>query len=82
MRTLEFPLDEAEKTKLAGMAEEAGFITLDISDVYSNQDISSIIVAEWDMHPNAKGNQLIASRLYKALLESEGLIKMGLSGSE
>jgi hypothetical protein len=82
MPTLEFPLDAGEKTRLAGMAEEAGFITLDLADVYDNQDIGSVIVAEWDRHPNAKGNQLIAARLFKALQEKEELIQMGLSGSD
>jgi lysophospholipase L1-like esterase len=82
MPTLEFPLSEELKGQLYEMAEEAGFITLDLSDVYENQEISSIIVAEWDLHPNSKGNQLIASRLYEALLEKDELIQMGLSGIE
>jgi len=82
MPTLEMPLSEEVKVQLSDMAEEAGFIVLDLSDVYENQDIESIIVAEWDRHPNVEGNQLIALRLYEALREKEELIHLGLSGGE
>ena len=57
------------------LAEEAGFIVLDLSGIYKNQDIKSLHVAEWDDHPNGKGHQLIAARLYEALLEKEEITK-------
>jgi hypothetical protein len=80
--TLEFPVIEEEKLRVANMAEQAGFTILDLSRVYDNQEIGSIIVAEWDLHPNAKGNQLIASRLYEALLEKEEVLQLGLPVAE
>ena len=39
MPTLEDPLQEEEITHLAGLAEEAGFIVLNLSDAYENQDL-------------------------------------------
>ncbi len=60
---------EEEITHLKGVAEEAGFIVLDLSDAYDNQDLDSLVVAYWDKHPNAKGHRLIAEDLYRKLHE-------------
>ena len=51
------------------LAEEAGFTVLDLSDVFAGQAAEDIRLAEWDFHPNAKGHQLIADRLYQELFE-------------
>jgi hypothetical protein len=59
-----------ETPAILRIAREAGFRVLDLSEVYSGHDMGSIRVAEWDNHPNQKGHELIASRLY-ALLEAE-----------
>ena len=69
MPTLENPLREEEITYLKGVAEESGFIVLDLSDAYDNQDLDSLVVAYWDKHPNAKGHRLIAEDLYRKLQE-------------
>jgi hypothetical protein len=71
MPTLEDPLQEAEIVHLTGVAEEAGFIVLNLADAYDNQDLESLVVAYWDKHPNAKGHSLIAENLYNKLLERE-----------
>ena len=49
------------------LAEKAGFVVLDLSDVYKGQNVDSILLESWDWHPNAHGHQLIARRLYEAL---------------
>lgn len=70
-------LEESEAvdpTALIRLAEETGFLALDLSNVYENEDKSSLIVAEWDRHPNSKGHRLIADRLYEALREKKELI--------
>jgi hypothetical protein len=79
MPTLEDPLHEAEVVHLTGLARESGFIVLDISDAYDNQDVDSIVVAYWDKHPNAEGHRLIAERLFQALQEKDliPLFQMG-----
>jgi hypothetical protein len=76
MPTLENPLRADEVAHLIRLAEEAGFIVLDLSDAYANQEEASIVVAYWDKHPNAKGHRLIAERLYQALWEKKEQIPL------
>jgi len=71
MPTLEDPLDKGEIGHLKQLAQEAGFIVLDLSDAYDNQDLNSLVVAYWDKHPNAKGHMLIAEDFYRNLREHE-----------
>ncbi|GAB4579930.1 MAG: hypothetical protein Fur0022_26690 [Anaerolineales bacterium] len=70
MPTLEISNSEGDQATFTQMAQDAGFILLDLSDIYIGQDIQEITVAEWDLHPNGKGHQLIAENLYQALLEN------------
>jgi hypothetical protein len=63
-------------------AKEAGFVVLDISDAFANREIKSLSSAEWDLHhPNAKGHELIADRLYQALREN-GVILLSSKNQE
>jgi hypothetical protein len=71
MPTLEDPLQDEEITDLTGLAKESGFMVLDLSDAYNNQDLDSLVVAYWDKHPNAKGHMLIAEDFYQKLREHE-----------
>jgi hypothetical protein len=65
------------------LAQEAGFIVLDLSDAYQGHDPSALQVASWDIHPNARGHQVIADRLYRALREEEQAATLGMfSGAE
>jgi hypothetical protein len=50
------------------LAEEAGFLLVDLSGIYEQHDVRALRMSEWDFHPNVAGNRLIASRLYEALL--------------
>lgn len=65
---------QEETQEILRIAAEAGFIILDLSDVYKNQDITKIRLAEWDDHPNILGHQLIAERLYQAINSHRDLI--------
>jgi hypothetical protein len=76
MPTLEYPLQEEEIVHLKRIAEQSGFIVLDLSDAYNNQDPESLVVAYWDKHPNAKGHMLIAEDLYLKLREEEKQIPL------
>jgi hypothetical protein len=69
MPTLEDPLHEDEIVHLKQVAADAGFVVLDLSDAYDNQDLDSLVVAYWDKHPNARGHMLIAQDLYRKLQE-------------
>ena len=64
--------EETEETLRTARA--AGFIVIDLSDVFTGQDLEAIRVAEWDDHPNEKGHRLIADRLYEAVVAQSDLI--------
>jgi len=49
------------------IARAAGFIVIDLSDVFAAQAIETIRLAEWDDHPIAKGHRLVAERLYDVM---------------
>jgi hypothetical protein len=64
---------------LTGLATEAGFNVVNLTNAYANCDLETLVVAKWDQHPNAKGHQLIAHHLYMAL-QTKGLIPGVVSG--
>ena len=76
MPTLENPLRQDEIDHLKQVAGEAGFIVVDLSHAYDNQDLDSLVLAYWDKHPNAKGHSLIAEDLYRKLHEQEDEIHL------
>jgi hypothetical protein len=76
MPTLEDPLKDAEVVHLTSVAEQSGFFTLNLADAYQGHDEASIVVAYWDKHPNAKGHQLIAERLYQVLRDKQAEIPL------
>ena len=80
--TLENPLREETVKHLARVAEDAGFIVLDLSDAYDHEDVESLVVAYWDKHPNTAGHRLLAERLYQALREEEDAIPLFGSSDE
>lgn len=59
---------EEETAGARELAVAAGFVVIDMADVYKAADYKSLRLAEWDDHPNRAGHQLIAQRLYNELL--------------
>jgi D-alanyl-lipoteichoic acid acyltransferase DltB (MBOAT superfamily) len=57
------------------LARQAGFTALDLRGVYEGMDRSTLWVAEWDAHPNARAHQLMADRLYDLLRRDPGLLE-------
>jgi hypothetical protein len=76
MPTPELNMPVENITELNRHAEEAGFVVLNLSDVYDGQDIPSLWVAEWDHHPDAGAHVLFADRLYEMLLDHSETIPM------
>jgi len=56
------------------LAENAGYVVIDLSDIYTGADPATMRLAEWDEHPNARAHQLIAARIYSALEEKRDLV--------
>jgi D-alanyl-lipoteichoic acid acyltransferase DltB (MBOAT superfamily) len=65
---------QEETPEILRIARAAGFIVLDLSDVFAGEDLEAIRVAEWDDHPNAKGHRLLAERLYADLTTRPDII--------
>ena len=60
-----------EVSKITKLAQDAGFKTISLAEVFKNYDIETIQVAPWDNHPNALGHRLIADLFYKRLIENQ-----------
>jgi D-alanyl-lipoteichoic acid acyltransferase DltB (MBOAT superfamily) len=55
-------------------AEAAGFLIIDLSDVFKGNDLASLRIAEWDEHPTAFGHKLIATKLFGAVRDKRHVI--------
>lgn len=64
---------QEETPEMVRIAREAGFKIIDLGDIYKGVDAGSIRLAEWDEHPNVRGHELIAQRLYRELENSDWL---------
>ncbi len=70
--------DPEKEAQFMGAAQRVGFAVLDVSDAYGDHPVETLRVAEWDMHPNAKGHQLLADRLYETLLANRETFGLAL----
>jgi hypothetical protein len=61
------------------LARASGFVVLDLSNVYVGSDRSSLWVAEWDAHPNARAHRLIADTLYPLIQQNRDRL-LGTAG--
>ncbi len=52
---------------LFNLAREAGFVIVDLSNVYGDTDLLSLWISKADGHPNAAGHRIIADGLFKQL---------------
>ncbi len=57
-----------ETPQIVEIAQTAGFVVINMEDLYAGKDIASLRLAEWDDHPNVYGHQLTAERLFKELM--------------
>jgi len=51
--------------KMRKLAEQAGFVIVDLYGIYDGEDPHTLTVLRWDDHPNEKGHRLIFERLYE-----------------
>jgi hypothetical protein len=59
---------EEETPETVAIARAAGFVVIDLEDIYRPYDYHNLRVAAWDDHPNVLGHQVIADRLYDELM--------------
>jgi D-alanyl-lipoteichoic acid acyltransferase DltB (MBOAT superfamily) len=58
---------QEETPETVRIATDAGFAVINLADVYTGRDITTLRLAEWDDHPNQLGHRLVAEALYKVL---------------
>ena len=73
--------ESTQAVDLVRVAEKAGFIVLNLIDVYDSAKGAFLWIAPWDKHPNARGHRLIANGIYEALRENQDRIPLGFSVS-
>jgi hypothetical protein len=67
--TIDAPRHVEEAAAQVEIAREAGFLVIDMVDVYDSlPELEAVWLAEWDRHPNAKGNSMLADSLYAGLV--------------
>jgi len=57
-----------ETPEVVKIAQDAGFLMINMEDVYEKHDVAALRLAEWDDHPNVLGHEVIAQRLYEELM--------------
>ena len=63
-------------------AKPAGFVVFNLLDIWRNRDQSALRIADWDEHPNAAGNRLIADRLFQLMNEHRSELHLGMYSRE
>jgi D-alanyl-lipoteichoic acid acyltransferase DltB (MBOAT superfamily) len=58
---------QEETAEILKAADAAGFVVINLAGVFKGEDSAALRIAEWDQHPNRRGHQLVASRLYDEL---------------
>jgi hypothetical protein len=58
-------------------AREAGLLVFDLLDLWSNRDMKSLRISEWDKHPNVDANRLTAERLRDLIREHGEELRLG-----
>jgi hypothetical protein len=67
--TTEENVNENEYSTILKFAKQAGYITLDLKNVYGNIPRNTIQISEINSHPNVLGHRLIANEFYYELLK-------------
>ncbi len=67
-------IDPAEYKYIRSVANQYGYLQLDLTGLYGSENRNDLIINEYNTHPNAKGHVLIANRFYDELIKNRKLI--------
>jgi hypothetical protein len=63
-------------------AAAAGFLVFNLLELWQDRDKSALRVAEWDNHPNASGQRLIANRLFELMQQHRSELRLGTAEAQ
>lgn len=72
--------DRTEVAAITRLARQAGFVILEMTDVYDGYSSDRLQIGPWDAnHPNADGHRIVANTMFDRLLrlDSRGAIDLG-----
>jgi len=67
---------KTENLELKEKAEAKGFYFIDLHDIFNGVDHLEMATASYDMHPNEKGHDRIAQRLFEVFQNDQELRKL------
>jgi D-alanyl-lipoteichoic acid acyltransferase DltB (MBOAT superfamily) len=67
---------QAGELRVLQDADAAGFLVFSLLDVWQNRDKSALRIGEWDKHPNAAGNRVIADRLFELMYQHRSKLRL------
>jgi hypothetical protein len=67
---------------LAKLAEENGFMVLNVDGVYGNRKRAKLFIAPWDNHPNEIAHRLLADAFYEDMRAKGVLALMGFESED
>ncbi|MDF1672838.1 MAG: SGNH/GDSL hydrolase family protein, partial [Vicingaceae bacterium] len=65
-----------EFNELKSYAMQYGFYVIDLVGIYDDIDVKTIQLSDWDSHPNEKGHQLIANKLFDEIIKHKKELKL------
>lgn len=65
---------QEETPEILRIATAADFIVIDMSDVFEGHTLESYTLAEWDLHSNDLGHQLIAEQMFEEVSKRQDQI--------
>jgi hypothetical protein len=66
----------AEPVRALEDAHAAGFLVFNLFDLWQNRDKDALRLGEWDHHPNAVANKLIAERLFELIQQHHAELRI------
>jgi len=67
------PFEDDEFAFLKGLAERLDMRVVDLRDAYAGREVSELVVAPWDAHPNNTGHTMIANAFFSAIARQPDL---------